>query len=60
MLRILILLAAITTTGVAAFQWASYFKLLGAPASQVADQQWQARVGNTIVAAILWYAWISI
>jgi hypothetical protein len=60
MLRILILLAAITTTAVAAFQWASWFRLFGMPAMEVAAQQWQARIGNTVVAAILWYVWLSI
>jgi hypothetical protein len=60
MFRILILLAAITTTGVAAFQWASWMRLFGSPAMQVAAQHWQARIGNTIVAGILWFVWFSI
>jgi hypothetical protein len=60
MLRILILLAAISTTAVAVFQWASWLRLFGRPAMEVAAQQWQARIGNTVVATILWYVWLSI
>jgi hypothetical protein len=60
MFRILILLAAITTTGVAAFQSAARFGLLGAPARDVTARHWQAWIGNTIVAAILWFVWFNV
>jgi hypothetical protein len=60
MFKIIILLAAITTTGVAAFQWAARFGLLGAAPRDVTAQHWQASIGNTIVAAILWFVWLSI
>ena len=60
MLKLLILLAAITSTGVAAFQWAAHWNILGAGATQVTEQHRQARIGNTIVAAVLWYVWFSI
>jgi len=60
MLRVLILLAAITTTAVAGFQWASRFRLFGLPAMAVSAQHWQARIGNTIVAAILWFVWFNV
>ena len=53
MLRTLILLAAITTTLVAGFQWASRLRLFGLPAKEVAAQHWQARIGNTIVGAVI-------
>jgi hypothetical protein len=33
---------------------------LGAGATQVTEQHWSARIGNTIVAAVLWYVWFSI
>jgi hypothetical protein len=59
-MRTLILLAAITTTAVAAFQWASRLRLLGLPAMDIAAQHWQARIGNTIVAAILWFVWFNV
>ena len=42
MFKIIILLAAITTTGIAAFQWAARFRLLGTAARDVTAQQWQA------------------
>ena len=60
MLRLMILVAAIAATAVAAFQWAGRFKFLGGQAAQVSEQHWSARVGNTIVAAVLWYVWFSI
>ncbi len=60
MFKIIILLAAISTTGVAAFQWAARFGLLGTAARNVTAQQWQAWIGNTIVAAILWFVWFSV
>jgi len=41
MFKIIILLAAITTTGVAAFQLAARFGLLGTPARDVTAQHWQ-------------------
>jgi len=60
MFKALILIAAITLTGVAAFQWAALFNILGANTATAAAQHWQPRIGNTIVAAILWYVWFSI
>ena len=42
MFKIIILLAAITTTGVAAFQWAARFGLLGAARRRVTAQHRQA------------------
>ncbi len=60
MFKLLILIAAISATAVALFQWAGYLKVLGPPATQVAAQHWPARIGNTIVAAVLWYVWFSI
>ena len=60
MFKIIILLAAISTTGVAAFQWAARFGLLGTAARNVTAQQWQAWIGNTIVAGILWFVWFSV
>jgi len=60
MFKIIILLAAVTTTGVAAFQLAARFGLLGTSAQDVTAQHWQAWIGNTIVAAILWFVWLSI
>ena len=60
MFKIIILLAAVTTTGVAAFQWAARLGLLGAAARNVTAQHWQAWIGNAIVAGILWFVWFSI
>jgi len=60
MLRVLILLAAITTTAVALLQWASRFRMFGLPAMEVTAQHWQARIGNTVVAAILWFVWWNV
>lgn len=60
MLRIMILVAAIGATGIALLQWASRLRVLGAQAEQVSAQHWQVMLGNTIVAAVLWYVWFSI
>jgi hypothetical protein len=35
-------------------------RLFGLPATEVAAQHWQARIGNTIVAAILWFVWLNV
>jgi hypothetical protein len=59
-LRLMILVAAITATGIALLQWASRLRVLGAQAEQISAQHWQAMLGNTIVAAVLWYVWFSI
>jgi hypothetical protein len=59
-LRLMILVAAISATGIAVLQWASRLRVLGAQAEQVSAQHWQTRLGNTAVAAVLWYVWFSI
>ena len=56
----MILVAAISATGIALLQWASRLKVLGAQAEHVSAHHWQARLGNTVVAAVLWYVWFSI
>jgi hypothetical protein len=56
----MILVAAISATGIAVLQWASRLRVLGAQAEQVSAQHWQTRLGNTAVAAVLWYVWFSI
>ena len=60
MLKLMILVAAICATGIAALQWAGRMRALGTLAEQVSAQHWQSRIGNTIVAAVLWYVWFSI
>lgn len=60
MLSMALLVAAIIITLVAAFQGAGRLRAFGIATMETAARHWQARAGNTALAAILWLAWLYV